>query len=304
MAVSIDRIAAVVRALPVLPGYWDRQRLPTPGERLLLTYEKPAGDDLIAKTPNGLSLRLAGLGRLDRDLQPGDTLVVRVVANQPVLELEVEREAPQPPRTRTESGLDALSRQPAMRLDQAVMRQITWQAPDAAALAAMMRQAVGAQSWPGAESWLFPIPAWGPVPLLLRLAVPERESRSGARERRRRMGLQLELSSHTLGLIVLQLHEAPGGVQLLVACEERAAAPFVRDALPVIAAAAAHAGVRIVRMRVVQGSAALARIREVPAAPQPLHADPPEADLYRAAAETVLALQAALKRRGVSPASR
>ena len=304
MVVSVDRIAGVVRARPVQPGTREGQFLPAPGESLLLTCEETAGEDLIATTPGGLSLRLAGLGKLGRQLRAGDTVLVRVVANEPVLELEVEGEALPP--ARREPDFNALNRQPAMRLDPAVMRQIIWRVPDAAALAAMMRETVVVHSSSPGESWFLPVPAWGPMPLLLRLVVaPEREPRA-ARTRRRRMGLQVELSSPTFGPIVLELHVAPDGAELMAACEERAAALLVRDSLPAIAAAVARTGVRLVRARVLQGRAAAARIREIPAVPQssPFSTDPPGADLYRVAAEAVIALQTACRRRGVSPASR
>jgi len=99
MVVSVDRIAGVVRARPVQPGTREGQFLPAPGESLLLTCEETAGEDLIATTPGGLSLRLAGLGKLGRQLRAGDTVLVRVVANEPVLELEVEGEALPPDDT-------------------------------------------------------------------------------------------------------------------------------------------------------------------------------------------------------------
>ncbi|HEY4367411.1 MAG TPA: hypothetical protein VGN07_09295 [Steroidobacteraceae bacterium] len=281
---KLDRISAVVQSRPVPPRA--DQSLPSPGELLLLTYADAEGADILATMGNGVALRLAGLSQWRRDLQPGDTLKVRVVSSDPILELEME-----PPvrgvvaeEDPVEAGGPVVSRQAAMRVDQAALRQMAWQAPNAAALAlswrtqaqerwngrmpvyegvaegstatpatmlgpAPFREPPSALPPPNLERWLFPVYAWGGTQMMLGLldADEERDSRRSAR--RKNPILRLELAPAALGRIVLQVQWIPGGIQMVVAVEHDESGHLVREAMPLVAAALSRAGLRLQRLR-------------------------------------------------------
>ncbi len=148
---NIPRISGVVNILPERPGGGERAALPAPGETVLLTLGEPQGDEILATTPGGLALRLTGLGGLNRDLRPGDTLSMRVTANDPVLELQFYDARPAAEAGRAIPA--PLSDLPAMRLDLAGLRTIAWTAPSAAALAV-------AWQVQAAERLMFPVYVW------------------------------------------------------------------------------------------------------------------------------------------------
>ena len=109
--------------------------MPSAGETLQLTFSEALGEDLLTAMSDGRPLRLAGLGSLGQKLSEGDVLLVRVLSESPQLELEVFGTLPRTAASvATAAGWQ--SEQAAMRVDQLVMRQIAWQAPDPAALAA------------------------------------------------------------------------------------------------------------------------------------------------------------------------
>lgn len=297
---KLDRISAVVHMRPALSQAGER--LPRPGESLLLTYNDSQGGDLLATTSNGLALRLAGLSRWQRELQPGDTLRVRVLASDPVLELEVEGKPVSSAASDGEaadSGTSGMTRHAAMRLDQAVLRQMAWQAPNAAALAlswrdlaqgrwsgrmptsdatgepsaalpttmlgpAPFREPASTLPPPMTDRWLFPVYAWGGMQMMLGLVQREEESPRRRPGRGGILVLRLELSPVALGRIVLHAHWQPGGVELQIAVEQAESVQLVREALPAITAALARAGLKLARLRLTQGHAAVAKVRDVP----------------------------------------
>lgn len=326
---KMDRISAVVHSRPA-QARTGEERSPAPGESLLLTYSDAEGADLVATMSNGTALRLVGPGRWQRDLQPGDMLRVRVLASEPMLELELDG-APIRSASSNADAADAdassMNRHAAMRLDQAALRQMAWQAPNAAALALSWRD-LARQRWGGRvsmhemagetsaatlttmlgpapfrepssalpppllERWLLPVYAWGGMQMLLGLVENEEEDGSSARPRQRRSAaLRLELAPAALGRVVLQVHWLPGGIELLIAVEHPEAAQHVHDALPIITAALSRAGLRLTRFRLRQGSAAVSMLRD---APGPSHANfadqAASLALFRALAEAAVVL--------------
>ena len=310
------------------PAAGARQDLPRPGELLLLIFDSLVGNDLLVRTETGLSLRLPGMSHLLRDMQLADRLLARVLATEPQLVLELQTRSPRSGPTQTQPPAPAaMSESPAMRLDQAVLRQISWRMPSAAELAASWR-ASAYERWipastvyePSGEQprlpplllsrpagfaepaapqpssvdrWLLPVYAWGNVPLMLRLVEADEEDTPALPPRRRRpLALRLELVSAALGRIVLQVQSLSGGILLAIAVEEPASAPAVRDALPAITAAIARAGLRIVRCRLTRGPAAIVRLRDEPVAPSRAHvaAEALSPGLFRALAEAAVIL--------------
>ncbi len=317
---KVERISAIVDAR-ALGGARD-QALPPAGESLLLTIGDADGAGAVATLANGMALRLAGLERWRGALRPGDTLRVRVLSSDPVLELEMEG-AP----TRARADLDAddatsMSHQRAMRLDQAVLRQIAWQAPNAAALAtswlalaqthwgnptvreggegvapttmmgtAPFREPPTVLPAPTLERWALPAYVWGGVHMLLGL-VELAQERQARRERRPAPMLRLELAPAALGRIVLHAFHGASGVQLLIAVERKETAPLIRDALSLIVSALARAGVRPASVRLMQeGEKTRALYQPSTHATQAWFAAQPNSlGLFRVLAETAVVL--------------
>ncbi|NMG34587.1 hypothetical protein GRF61_09045 [Azoarcus sp. TTM-91] len=280
---SVGRVAAVVHTQAIHPhGGNEARSLPNAGDTLRLTFSEALGDDLLARTEDGLSLRLGGLGRLSRDLAPGDVLMLKVLSTAPRLELELfgnlgaRGGAAAPPAANAEPA--------AMRLDQAALRQISWHVPDPATLAqgwrhlvlgvgmdeplaraqlagmqAMFAPAAGlADTAPNVapaqvERWIFPVFAWGGVPAMLRVLPVEEEEGTPPRRRLRTYALRLELVLPGLGHVVIQVQGGGGGVQLSLGVERREGMPTVRDALPAIATAMASADLRLLKVALMHG---------------------------------------------------
>jgi hypothetical protein len=327
---GVERIASVVQPMGTQSrGGNARQAMPSAGETLQLTFSEALGEDLLTAMSDGRPLRLAGLGSLGQKLSEGDVLLVRVLSESPQLELEVFGTLPRTAASvATAAGWQ--SEQAAMRVDQLVMRQIAWQAPDPAALAASWRALVHGR-WrsealrpagddplsgnyqprtvdPGdadaalpadSERWTFPVYAWGGLQLMLRLVQTdeEEEGRPGVLKRMRRPALRVEVRLPGIGRVVMQVRWVAGGVELGLATERADALASLRDLLPQMAATMARADLRLVRCSFSHG---LAREHEIerPFTPQlgPASAVPP--GLFRAAAEVVVLLA------GVSPTSR
>ncbi|HMN43165.1 MAG TPA: hypothetical protein PKE27_01200 [Povalibacter sp.] len=284
---KLERISALVQARP-LQGRHDR--LPAPGESLLLTYGEAAGDGHLATLSNGMTLRVPVPAQWQRSLQAGDALRVRVLANEPVLELEVEagpiRSGASAARVQ-EEGAAAVTRQAAMRLDQAALRQMAWQAPDAAALAQSWRDLALAR-WgarlsvqsavtmmgpapfrePAAVAppasplnyWLFPVYAWGGVQVLLGLVRTEEHARRQRQRGLRGPVLCVEFAPQALGPVVVRVQWLPGGIDLEIALARSHAAQPVRNALSRIVQALERAGVRLTQLRLVCGETQIARL--------------------------------------------
>lgn len=323
---KLERIPAVLQALPLQARAHSHR--PAPGESLLLTYGEAADADRLATLSNGMTLRLTDLGPWRQQLRPGDTLRVRVLANEPVLELEVES-GPVSRRARDVPAEDdvpaSITRHAAMRLDQAALRRMRWQAPNPAALArswydlalerwgtlltalrssvvspATMigpppyREPAGAPV-PNPDPLLLPVYAWGGVQMMLRLPYAAQRERGERKDRKPRQHgplLRLELAPPAIGAVVLDAYWLAGGVDLTISVHEPHAADLVTRALPRIVHALTQAAVPITGVRVLQGDVVAASY-DPPApggdSPQPVGRRSLPA-LFRALAETAVIL--------------
>lgn len=319
---KLERISALVQARP-LPGR-AYPHAPRPGESLLLTYGEATDADQIATLSNGMTLRLTGLGRWQQDLRPGDALRVRVLATDPALELEIESG---PIRTGTQmaaedEGPATMNRHAAMRLDQAALRQMTWQAPNPAALAKSwhglaldrwgtqlsmrpsgatvpttmigpppFREPAGTAA-PAMEPWLLPVYAWGGVQMMLGLIYGGQRERKGRARRQQSPLLRLELAPPALGPVVLHVHWLTGGIDLTISVQQPHAAELVQQALPRIAQSLAQAGVVLADLRLTQDDAVIARFDLSRLREQGMQLAPPRSSLalFRALSETAVVL--------------
>ena len=174
----------------------------------------------------------------------------------------------------------------AMQVNQLFFtRQLVWQPPDAAQLAASWRvmvrtygeqyaalqeQARG-QHVPGSlfmaeqqpallregarppltvdsEAWRFAVYGWGGQRLLLRVLASDEDEEAMPR-RRGKVALRVELIIIGIGRVVIQMEPSGDGVLLELAADEEAAQRHLRLALPEIADAVRRAGLRVVRCR-------------------------------------------------------
>lgn len=256
----MDRVPAIGRTLAIPSATLDRRKLPASGESVLLVYAESAGDDILVTTASGLSLRLAGLAWLGSELKAGDTLPVRVVSTQPTLELEFAPPSRNARPTTADAGpsaRDPMSQHAAMRLDQAEMRTISWRPPDPAVLGAAWRT-LAQERWLQPSShidpWTTPVYAWGGISITLWLVEAEEDpSVPRAPRRRRGMALRLEVVHPTLGHIVIQVHGSPQGIRLSLIVEDEASLEPVRERLPAVGAALAHARFRLAHVSVTCG---------------------------------------------------
>ncbi|MYN28301.1 hypothetical protein [Duganella levis] len=180
--------------------------------------------------------------------------------------------------------------QAAMRPNQVFLsRQLVWQPPDTAMMAAswqIMVRTYGEQraAWleqangqhlpatlfmtdyntpssmrdgrPGAplvtemEPWRFAVYAWGAERLVLKVVVKDDEEYDRNRRRRARVALRLELMLPGVGRVVIQMEPASGnGVVMEVGAAQTAAMQHMRDILPQVAAVVNRAGLTILRCR-------------------------------------------------------
>lgn len=136
---NIDRIAAVIQAMPVRP-HGGEGVLPAVGDLLRLRLAAAQGDDLLLTDGAGFALRLQGMANAQGGLRPGDVLLLRVLSAGPRLELAYVGTAGQGAAPAgaaapgTEPALRPLTEQAAMRPDQSALRRIALQLPEAAAL--------------------------------------------------------------------------------------------------------------------------------------------------------------------------
>jgi hypothetical protein len=335
---AVERVAAIVQPR-VAQRIGERKPLPTPGETLLLTLADATGDDLLVTMANGTELRLVGLNRLAEALRPGDTLMMRVLATEPHLELGF-RESPDLNSSASNGNSSPpLTQYKAMQLDQAVLKQIAWQLPDPAALATSWRSlaqehwtrppgeqwalATGAH-WTRAgtaalfrepafmanptanERWLLPVYAWAGMQLMLRLVVAIDRARRKPARRGLPLALQLGLSPPSMGGIVLHIQSSDEDVEMVVACEQRPSLLAIQQALPSIGSALSRAGLRLRRAQVTQGNAVLSVVNENSTSMLPPHLEVelPSAALFRSAAEAAIVILQLRPRSELTQASR
>jgi hypothetical protein len=270
------------------------------GDTLSLVYAEAVGEDILVTTPNGVSLRLTGLRWLAGQLQAGDTLAVRVVTTQPVMELELTGPPTQSRTGHTGGGAASgpleMQLQAAMRLDQAELRTISWRAPSPAVLAATWRT-LAEERWLQAnvvaDPWLAPVYAWGGVSISLRLLEADEERpRRGAPRRRGALALRLDFSHPTLGLIQILVQWSVRGIRLELTIEEESSVAPIRECLPAVITALARVDLRVAHLHVAHGKIARTAATPAPArrAGRSLNAEALSPGLFRSAAELVAAV--------------
>ena len=251
----------------------------------------------MATLPSGVPLRLTGLDWLSGDLKEGDVVSMRVMSDGPVLELEMVSTSRY---SAAKKGPLDLSDYPAMRLNFAELKNLAWRAPNPVELAAAW-QGLAQAGWSqptvaGPDRWLLPVYGWsggqaGGLRMNLRLVRREKDPRS-ARRKRGPLALRVELKHPTLGPMAFDVEWHSGGIQLSFAVEESAGAQVVRDNLSSFVAALSRANLRLVGVRLATGIAAVMRVRVPPASllPAGITDDTLPPSLFRAAAETAVAL--------------
>ncbi|KAB8044467.1 hypothetical protein [Janthinobacterium aquaticum] len=182
------------------------------------------------------------------------------------------------------AGAGAMARDSsAMQVNQLFFtRQLVWQPPDAAQLAASWRVMVRTygeqvaslqehargQHMPGnlfmaeqqsagvrlplppdSEAWRFAVYGWAGQRLLLRVLPGGEEEEETPRRRQGKVALRVELVIDGLGRVIIQMEPSGDGVLLELAADEAAALVMLRRMLPQIAEAVQQAGLRLVRCR-------------------------------------------------------
>ncbi|OBV40936.1 hypothetical protein [Janthinobacterium psychrotolerans] len=179
-------------------------------------------------------------------------------------------------------GLGATARDSsAMQVNQLFFtRQLVWQPPDAAQLAASWRvmvktygeqyaalqehargqhlpgtllmaeqQPVARSSLPlDTEAWRFAVYGWAGQRLLLRV-LPGGEEATAPRKRQGKVALRVELLIDDVGRVVIQMEPANDGVLLELAAQQDEALAHLRRMLPAIADCVRQAGLRLLRCR-------------------------------------------------------
>ncbi len=176
----------------------------------------------------------------------------------------------------------------AMRPNQVFLsRQLVWQPPDTALMAAswqVMVRTYGEQraAWleqasgrhvpsslfmadhtpavmregrPGPlvtemEPWRFAVYAWGAERLVLKVVVKDDDEYERDRRKRSRVALRLELMLPGVGRVVIQMEPAGGnGVVMEVGAAQTSAMQHMRELLPQLAATVSRSGLTILRCR-------------------------------------------------------
>jgi len=182
------------------------------------------------------------------------------------------------------AGAGAMARDSsAMQVNQLFFtRQLVWQPPDAAQLAASWRVMVRTygeqvaslqehargQHMPGnlflseqqsagtrlplppdSEAWRFAVYGWGGQRLLLRVLPGGEDEDEAPRKRQGKVALRIELVVEGMGRVVIQMEPSGDGVLLELAADEAAALLMLRRLLPDIAETVRQNGLRLVRCR-------------------------------------------------------
>lgn len=182
------------------------------------------------------------------------------------------------------AGAGAMARDSsAMQVNQLFFtRQLVWQPPDAAQLAASWRVMVRTygeqvaslqehargQHMPGAlfmaeqqgagarlpvppdsEAWRFAVYGWAGQRLLLRVLPGGEDEEDAPRRRHGKVALRIELTIDGLGRVIIQMEPSGDGILLELAADEAAALLMLRRMLPELAEVIRHAGLRLLRCR-------------------------------------------------------
>ncbi len=312
---ALSRISAVSAILPMqLQG---KQTQAAVGDVLQLVLVNGNDNGTWARTPTGQLLRLSGLAPDGRIFAEGEVLQVRVLANVPVIELEVitpAKEAAKP------SPLPPIE-PAAMHADQVVLAQIAARLPSAVALAAYLQSLVSGRTQasdalqqktylpPGCydaippettsdagssralvpangERWMFPLSLADGTALLLQIGNDAEDANGHPAYNVHPLVLRIDLLLPDLGRVAVQVHCRHGLVILLLAYENPAAEERMRQLLPDMESALRLAGFLSLRCCLTQG---LPRFSKGVTAC--MRAIPPAPDLFRVLAEAVLLLR-------------
>lgn len=238
-------------------------------------------DMVVSLAPGAVSGEL-----LPDELNPGDVLLVKVLSTTPRLSLErlgqaTQASAPTPSTLSGKAGATPQSASAAMTPDQTAMLRMAWAPADAASLATSWRvlvlehlrqMATGARheglgmGWPGAaandqalaqpcaspamwaplERWLFPIQAWGGLPMSLHLLSPRHSPRTGkARKRCPGWGVRVAGVLPGLGRIELQVQLSSEGATLMILADDERARRHLQDTVSAMSKAVTRAGWRL-----------------------------------------------------------
>lgn len=319
---ALEKITATIAAKPVQRDALPAQDLPAQGDIVKAAFEHAEGEDLLVTADGKLTLRLAGLTHLAGDLDPGDMLLMLVLSTTPRLTLSlidtVRGRAVNRPSGGEASALEAS----AMRFDQLALRQIAWPRHTPETLSAAWRaQVIAGLEQKGelatnlplsllpaldyqakplngmdlvpcvAKRWIFTLPAWDGLHVLLRLIDADTE-RPRTPRRQYAVGLLLEFELPGFGRMHVQIQLTGRNVILLLRVEDIAVQP-VRDTLPAIASALARIGLRLHGCRLVLGNGNDVLPPSWNASDLPLVRQALTAALFRAATEVMRILTSA-----------
>src|SRR5690606_701158 len=231
--------------------------------------------------------------------------------------------APAPTHTGEGPLASAVPLLAAMQPDQAAILRMAWAAPDAATLAAHWLVGVldhlkyifgaGAEPTQAAlspiERWLFPVFAWGGLPMALHLLPPSGRQGSAARRRPRAWGLRLSGVLPSLGLVEVQVQLLSEGAVLLIVVPDETALHRVRHSLPTVTQAVHRAGMRLLNCQWLQRLPAESVRSDPTTASDAPSAGPPwgqaalPSPVFRVAAEVLVALGSLGPPGGISPIS-
>lgn len=258
-------IPALFSLRPLLPlPSGASPRLPTLGQALPLQIGLGPSGELLAQGPQGLVFTLpAGSARV------GDLLLMRVVATQPQIELQlIEHQAVPAARLRLDEG-DSLDSMPSQRPDQAQLQRLQLGRAAAetlpATLATQWRSRVLAEvlrhpadtplltglaghaaETAGTLAPLYPMPGWQQLSILLRLLSPsapawpqvaeellaaDADAGAAGEEQGLRLQLSLTLEGESLQLLLQWQH----GLLLYFVTESAEMLQALRQRLPQIA---------------------------------------------------------------------
>ena len=271
---ALEKVTAIIAGKPAQKDALPAQDLPTQGDIVKAAFENIEGEDLLVTADGKLTLRLAGLTHLAGDLSPGDMLLMRVLSTSPRLTLSLIDTVRSRAVNHTPSGEGSTLETSSMRLDQLALRQIAWprHTPEtlstawrAQVIASLGQKDAPATSLPlgllptldspakrqneidsmlrDADRWIFTVPAWEGLRVLLRLIDVDTE-RPRTPRRQCMVGLLLEFELPGFGRMNVQIQLGGRDVILLFWIED-IAVQLVRNALPAIASALACIGLRL-----------------------------------------------------------
>lgn len=239
------------------------------GAELRVSIVAADADGLVVVTGNGQTLRLPGL--VDEQLSVGGSLTLKVLAPEPHLILQPLMDVP-------ESAARESASASLREVDQLQLNRLGWAAPEAGRLATAWRVQVlsrlatqlernamalgqripawllqadpeisrhnGVNLAPNPAWWIFPMFAWGGIPMTLSLYESEAdETVDGLPLPHRELSLRIALPG--FGLLALRLRLTRQGLLLTLAVESETARSHVQACAEQILDAARQSGGRL-----------------------------------------------------------